>query len=471
MAKKNKKSKNNPKIVRYRKPLNLNVGMIIFAIIFIYVIFSVSTYINKDQIQFYEVTEGRIVNDKEYSGIILRNEETHYTNRSGHVNYYIREGKRASVGTRIYSIDETGSVVSFLGKNLDTSNALSTENLSDVKKQLSAFSMAFEDDKFGTAYDVQYSLEASILEYINFNTMDSLDGLLEEAGANFQQVRAEKAGVISYVIDGYEEMKPADITAASFERSEYSREITKAGDLIGSDTPVYKTVTSDQWSIVFPLTVDDVAEYTGKERLKVKFSGSSLNAEGAFSIITGSDGNPYGKLDFKQYMIQFVSERFITFEIVSEQVEGLKIPATAVTTKNFYLVPLDYLTQGGNTSVTGFMKEIYLDGEVTVEFIPTELYYSNEEYYYIDMSENSVIRAGDYLVKPNSTERYQIGPSASLQGVYNINKGYAVFKQIDILKSNDEYLTIRKGTSYGLTVFDHIVLDATTTYEGALIYR
>ena len=466
-----KKSKKNPKIVRYRRPINLNVGMIIFAIIFIYVIFSVSTYINKDQIQFYEVTEGRIVNDKEYSGIILRSEETHYTNRSGHVNYYIREGKRASVGTRIYSIDETGSVVSFLGENLDTSNALSDENLSDVKKQLSAFSMSFQDERFGTAYDIQYSLEASILEYINFNTMDSLDGLLEEAGANFQQVRADKAGVISYVIDGYEEMKAAEVTAAALERSEYSRGITKAGDLIGSETPVYKTVTSDEWSVVFPLTADDVAEYTGKERLNVKFSGSGLTAEGVFTIITGGDGNSYGKLDFKQYMVQFVSERFINFEIVSEQVEGLKIPTTAVTTKSFYLVPLDYLTQGGNTSVTGFMKESYTEAGTTVEFIPTEIYYSNEEYYYIDMSESSIIRAGDYLVKPNSTERYQIGASASLQGVYNINKGYALFKQIDILKSNDEYLTIRKGTSYGLTVFDHIVLDATTTYEGALIYR
>lgn len=468
MAKKNKKNK---KIVRYRKPMNINVGMIIFAIIFIYVIFSVSTYINKDKVQVYEVTEGSIVNDKEYSGLILRSEETHYTNWSGYVSYYIREGKRASVGTRIYSIDETGSVVSFLGENLDTSIALTDDNLSDVKKQLSSFSMSFDNQNFGTSYDIQYSLEALILEYINFNTMDSLDHLLDEAGANFQQVRADKAGVVSYVIDGYENMTVADISTAAFERSDYSREITKAGQRIASDTAVYKTVTSDEWSIVFPLTAEEVAEYTGTSHLKVKFISNSLTADGAFSIFTGRDANTYGKLDFKKYMVQFVSERFITFEIVSEQVEGLKIPTTAVTSKNFYLVPLDYLTQGGNTSVTGFLKEVYSESGTVVEFIPAELYYSTDEYYYIDMSENSVIKAGDYLVKPNSTERYQVSASASLQGVYNINKGYAVFKQIDILKTNDEYHTIRKGTSYGLTVYDHIVLDATTTYEGALIYQ
>jgi len=74
-------------------------------------------------------------------------------------------------------------------------------------------------------------------------------------------------------------------------------------------------------------------------------------------------------------------------------------------------------------------------------------------------------------VKPDSQERYQVGASASLQGVYNINKGYAVFKQIEILKSNEEYYTIRKGTDYGLSVYDHIVLNAETVQEGQLIYQ
>ena len=52
------------KLVRYRRPLNLNVGMIIFAIIFVYLTFSVSAYLRREKIQFYEVVEGGIVNDK-----------------------------------------------------------------------------------------------------------------------------------------------------------------------------------------------------------------------------------------------------------------------------------------------------------------------------------------------------------------------------------------------------------------------
>ncbi len=67
--------KKNKKVVRYRRPLNINVGMIIFAIIFLYLVFSVSTYLKREKIQFYEVVEGGIVNNKIYTGLILREEQ------------------------------------------------------------------------------------------------------------------------------------------------------------------------------------------------------------------------------------------------------------------------------------------------------------------------------------------------------------------------------------------------------------
>lgn len=47
-----------------------------------------------------------------------------------------------------------------------------------------------------------------------------------------------------------------------------------------------------------------------------------------------------------------------------------------------------------------------------------EVYVSRE-----DLSE------GDILIMPESNDTYTVGKTMSLQGVYNINKGYAVFKK------------------------------------------
>lgn len=571
--------KKNKKVIRYRRGFHINVGMIIFFLIFVYMAFYVYTYIRRDKIQFYEVEAGGIVNDKSYTGLILRQEDVKYTDRAGYINYYVREGKRVSAGSRVYSLDETGSLADFLTENPDAAGKIADEDLADLKRQLSSFSLSYNDMNFSAVSDTKYSLEASVMEYMSFNSMENLDAALANAGIHFQQVRSGESGIISYAIDGFSDMvpnlpkkqteknskkkdskkeekqeesspledegqagenstgessredslentgnngsvpagesigtgesagseagnkeetsssqnqgdavdgafeeamknmtlysniTPSGLTKEHFDKTKYIRNITKSGSLIGKGAPAYKLITSEDWSLVFPLSEDDVKEYNERKTLDISFNGHDLTATGKFSIITGADGEPYGKLDFNKYLVQFSSERFVNFEIVSEEVKGLKIPVSAVTSKDFFLVPSDYVSQGGDSSQTGFMKEVYSDKGTSVQFVPADIYYSTDEYYYIDKSDTSDLKAGDYIVKPGSSERFQLGQTASLQGVYNINKGYAVFRQIEVLTSNDEYYTIEKGTKYGLSVYDHIVLNADTVQEGALIYQ
>lgn len=465
-------AKKNKKIIRYRKPLNLNIGMLVFAAIFIYMVFSVYTYITKEKIQFYEVADGSIVEDKSYNGIILRNETTQYADSAGIINYYVREGKRASVNTCIYSIDESGAMTSFLEKQSEGAGALTERDLADVQRQLNTYSMAYTDETFDSVYDTRYTLEAMVMEYVNFNTMESQGEMVDELGVNFKQVTTPVSGVVSYAIDSYETLDSSRISEEVFDRSQYQKAITKAGQRVEAGTPIYKVITDDAWSIVFQVTEEDAVEFGAQGTLKVSFPGHGLETSGRFSLITGGDGKAYGKLDFDKYMVQFVSDRYVDFKIETSTTEGLKIPISSVTTKNFYLVPVDFITKGGDGLDDGFNKEVYSETGTSVVFVPTTIYYSNEEYYYIDCDKDQVIQAGDYLVKPDSEERFQVGITASLQGVYNINKGYTVFKQIEVLAQSDEFYTIKKNMSYGLSVYDHIVLNASLVEaEGMLIYQ
>lgn len=499
-----KKRKKEQKIVKYKRPLNLNVGMIIFAIIFIYLSSYVFTYIKREKIQIYEVVEGGIVKEKRYTGIILREETINYTDRAGYINYYIREGKRASVGSNIYSVDETGSIAAFLAEHPEAGASLSEEHLIDIKKQLSSFSISYQDEKFRSVYDRKYSLDAFVLEYANFNALGDLDGLMEQAGVNFHQVQSSEAGVVSYAIDNLESLDASQISEELFNENSYPKLITKSGEMVPKGSPIYKMISSDDWSVIFPMTEEDIADYGNESSLTVNFEENDLTASADFSMLIGTDGKTYGKLDFHKYMVQFVSDRYVSFEIAAKKVTGLKIPVSAVVSKDFYLIPVEYLAQSEDGTETGFMKEVYSEQGTSLVFVPTVIYYSTEEYYYIDINEKSELKTGDYLAKPTgiyaaeqniaqdamgqimeetntavsqaarSAEkdgRFQIGANASLKGVYNINKGYAVFKQIDILSSNEEYYTIRKGVSYGLSVYDHIVLNGGTITEGNQVYQ
>lgn len=79
------------------------------------------------------------------------------------------------------------------------------------------------------------------------------------------------------------------------------------------------------------------------------------------------------------------------------------------------------------------------------------------------------ISDGNVILKPNSSDTYTVHETSKLNGIYSINKGYAVFKQIDIIYQNNEYAIIRSDTDYGISLYDHIALDGSTVTENALI--
>ena len=96
------------------------------------------------------------------------------------------------------------------------------------------------------------------------------------------------------------------------------------------------------------------------------------------------------------------------------------------------------------------------------------MYSYNEETqeYYLDAS---ILNPGDVLIKLDSQETYTVSKRATLIGVYNMNKGYADFKQIHILYQNDEYAIVKANTKYGLNVYDYIVLDAKAVRDDQFI--
>ena len=89
-----------------------------------------------------------------------------------------------------------------------------------------------------------------------------------------------------------------------------------------------------------------------------------------------------------------------------------------------------------------------------------------DDNYYVDINEFS---EGDYIVRKNSSNKYRIEETASLQGVYNINKGYAVFREVTVIAENEEYCIVADDDTFGLAQYDHIALDADTVSDDQLL--
>ena len=168
-------------------------------------------------------------------------------------------------------------------------------------------------------------------------------------------------------------------------------------------------------------------------------------------------------------MITFAGERFLEIELIIEDETGLKIPVSSIVQKEFFLIPENFIITNSTNGLASIMRQSYMEnGDISSEVLEVEIYnYDSEsKEYYLD---SSVLNAGDILTKKEGQETFTVSKRATLIGVYNMNKGYADFKQINILYQNDEYAIVKSNTRYGLNVYDYIVLDAEAVSENQFI--
>ena len=192
-----------------------------------------------------------------------------------------------------------------------------------------------------------------------------------------------------------------------------------------------------------------------------------MTQSGDFSIIK-IDGQKYGKIDFSRGLIRYASDRFLDIELVTNTVTGLKIPLSAVVFQDFYVIPAEYATEDPDSKNIGFNKVSRdSDGNNVKTFVNATIYGKvkanpddpeDESYnYYVD---KSIFLEGDAIIKDNSNQRFIVGETDSLEGVYCVNQGYAVFRHVEILDQNEEYAIISSNTSYGLSRYDRIARDS-----------
>lgn len=457
--------KNN--IRKFRNRIHINLGMVFFAVLFIYLLVVIYMYFTSDHIVGYRVQRGTLSTNSVYQGIALREEETFTASDGGYINYYAREGTKVAYGDMLYSIDPTGTVSDYIAENVTADAKMEKSDLNQIKSDIKGFISTYDSMNFDQTYELKTSVQNTVIK-IATSDISSIASLNSQ-GVSF--VSATKPGVISFCMDGYESLTPDAVTADILSKANYTKTQINNNDSIDSNGFSYKLCTSENWMIVIQCDAAYAAQLVEEGYLNVKFMKNQETSWAQVIEYHNADGNTYIGLAFNNSMIAFCTDRFVSIEILMDEEAGLKIPNTSIVEKEFFLIPEKYILKGDNTSTEyGVLKLTYNeDGSRATEYIDTGIYSYQDGYYYMD---DTILRAGDQLCAPDSlTDVYAISQTATLIGVYNINKGYADFKQITILSQNDEYAIVQSGTEYGLSVYDYIVLDAKAVNEDDFIYE
>ncbi|MCD7825777.1 MAG: hypothetical protein LUH14_07455 [Clostridiaceae bacterium] len=426
-----------------------------------------------DHVSIYEVNQKQIADNENLRGIILREETIVNTQTAGYINYYVGEGSRLSVSTTVYSTDKEGTVAE-TASAVDTDEiTLSDEDTKNIRNDIASFRDDFSLSEYAGMVNFRYNVENTLLESSDISLVDNLKKIRQESGsdASFQLVKAEQTGIISFCTDGLEDLTLGEIDSSYFTEMKDQWTQLRSSKLIKKGKPVYRLVTSENWSIVVSLTKEQYTKLLQKDSVLVRIKKDDISMTPTVRTFT-SDGCYYARLSFDKYMIHYLNNRYLDIEIQFNNADGLKIPVSSILKKKCYVIPSEYLTYGSGTSNTlGVAKISYDDsGQEQIDFVEVDVYYKDEDgNVYISAD---LFPAGTTIQKSNGTSdtKLQVTDTAELEGVYNCNQGYCKFRYINKLYENQEYAIVEKDNSYSISNYDHIILNPELMSEDEIIY-
>lgn len=450
-----------------RPAVRFDAGTFVFFIIFLLLAVRFLVYLGKEHISFYEVTEKSIADDNVCQGIILRNEQIIETDKQGYISYYVGDGERVGKNAPVYSVDENGDIYELLTSE-ETDGSLTKKDWYAVRSNIIRFRKDYTDSNYSTVMDFKYDIENTMLELKNVNMLKNVKTILEETGkaGSFQIVKSAESGIVSYCFDGMESLKAEDITHKSFDKKEYKRTQLRNSQQVASGSAVYKMISDESWQIVVELTESQYEKIQDRNSIYITFIKDNLSTTAGIMSYE-KDGYYFACLSLDHYMIQYLNDRFIEIEMSINAAKGLKIPNSSITSRSFYQIPIEYYRENENGECGVYREEYQENGEMNTVFSPAEKFFDDGEYVYIDVE---AVPSGSVLHQEKGKKTFVVAETKEIEGVYNANNGYCIFRRIVKVYENSDYTIVEKETSDGISVYDHIVLNASLVEDGDILY-
>lgn len=329
----------------------------------------------------------------EGEGIIIKNEKVYKADGEGKVTLDKKEGDRVGVGAKIGQLSLIGDK-SILKSELDEVNKKieSLENLDENKDYIKEDIRKNEESVESIIKELQinlfegnldevkplkeeldlYSQKQQVLEGDNTLLSQSLINLKEkrkqlekEISENATIYYSEMSGIVSYEIDGLEEVFSTNnllnYTSKDYKKiSPNEKKVEDGSDLEAGD-PVYKIVDNLEWYMM--VKVND------KKELKNLEEGNNV-----YVTINDIDKKVQGKiikkdksfllLEFNSFFHDYYNKRYVNVNLIKNSHEGLKIPSKVVTNKE----GIDGVYVKDISGIIRFrpVKILYDDGEYTV---------------------------------------------------------------------------------------------------------
>ena len=360
-----KNIKNRNKSISVLKKHRKKILLLLLACILIYVIYMVIKLIQKPTDTVY-VEMGQVREEEIAVGYLIRNEEViRGENYKNGIEQIKTEGEKVAKGEsifRYYSNNEENLVekIKDLDEKID-------EAMAETEKAPTSDSKALEDQIDSKIYDLYGESDLTVIQNNKDEIISSmskkskiageqspagsyLKKLIEqrseyenELSSGEEYIEATKSGIVSYRVDGYEDILTTD-DFGKYTKKFLEELNLKTGQIIPMSSEAGKIVDNYECYIVCVLDSDYARDAEVGDRVTIRLpSGKEVKA--SIEYKTTEDKEYILTLKIDEGVEELTTYRKISFSIIWWSSSGLRIPNNAISTEERNGNEIAYVTR------------------------------------------------------------------------------------------------------------------------------
>jgi len=188
---------------------------------------------------------------------------------------------------------------------------------------------------------------------------------------------SKKAGIISFSIDGLEEIygvsKIEELEPNDFKIIEQQKSEIKNNDLVKLGDSVCKIINGYKWYVMVKVDINEFSELKENENLYIRINDDSRKIKSKIHKINKSKEEMLIIFELDDYCHEFYNERYIDVKIIKDTYKGLMIPNDTIFEKDG-------------------LKGVHIKGiSGIVKFRPIKIIGANDEYTIVSEGQNKLI--------------------------------------------------------------------------------
>ena len=364
-------------------------GLKNFFLSFATVVIAIYVFQNfKVSADFMVVENGVLEDIIKAEGIVIKDEEVYSARLSGSVLYYLEEGAKVKAGQLIADLNtdadshEINRQIAEIQQTIDSKESneeyvFSKENLTAYQNEIQ---LSILNNDLENMYNIvgqvnnNFTTSQDYSDYTLAQLYEMKNNLMQSLSTNRVPYYSNRAGIISYKIDGLEDVykfeNALEMTPTSTIKREYT--LKEERQNVQQDESFYKIIRNFEYYIAATVDNEKAKLFEENKYVKVRVisQGEEQEVWGYIEKINYGSEQSVLILFFDDYFYKIYNKRYLNLELITAIHEGIKVNNQALIEKD------------------GIVGVYVQDASNIIKFFPVEILGSDEE--------SSIISIGEY---------------------------------------------------------------------------